>query len=120
MEDDNRLLEESLLRQYSENSILVTSNKLRVPGEVIQSITTSDNSISQILESLYKENINSVLVEGGRMTLQRFIDSDLWDECRIITGETQICDGLAAPVLDRSAYKEMRSGSDMICFYMNK
>jgi diaminohydroxyphosphoribosylaminopyrimidine deaminase / 5-amino-6-(5-phosphoribosylamino)uracil reductase len=37
---------------------------------------------------LHKENIASVLVEGGATTLNHFIDSALWDEVCVFTGDT--------------------------------
>lgn len=56
--------------------------------------------IPQLLEALYKLNIQSVLVEGGATLLQSFIDEGTWDEARIIeNGELSIGNGLTAPVL---------------------
>lgn len=43
-----------------------------------------DKSLQNILDALYEKNIQSVLVEGGRKTLQRFIDAGIWDEAIII------------------------------------
>jgi diaminohydroxyphosphoribosylaminopyrimidine deaminase/5-amino-6-(5-phosphoribosylamino)uracil reductase len=31
---------------------------------------------------LYDHQIQSVIIEGGRQTLQTFIDANLWDEAR--------------------------------------
>lgn len=56
--------------------------------------------LSQLLESLYQFNIQSVMVEGGARLLQSFIDKRCWDEARIITNSTLIINkGLAAPIL---------------------
>ena len=50
--------------------------------------------------SLFEMNIQSVLVEGGTMLLQSFIDAGLWDEARIITNnDLVIQEGRAAPEL---------------------
>jgi diaminohydroxyphosphoribosylaminopyrimidine deaminase/5-amino-6-(5-phosphoribosylamino)uracil reductase len=32
---------------------------------------------------LYDHQIQSVIIEGGRQTLQTFIDANLWDEARV-------------------------------------
>ena len=37
------------------------------------------------------------MVEGGSITLQHFIDSGLWDEARVITGQEKFGDGISAP-----------------------
>jgi diaminohydroxyphosphoribosylaminopyrimidine deaminase/5-amino-6-(5-phosphoribosylamino)uracil reductase len=56
--------------------------------------------LQKILSSLYENDIQSVLVEGGAKTLQSFIDQDLWDEARVITnGEIIIEEGVDAPAM---------------------
>ena len=37
------------------------------------------------MESLYAQNIQSLIVEGGRKTLDSFLAQDLWDEIRVET-----------------------------------
>ena len=51
------------------------------------------------LQQLYEQNIQSVIVEGGRKTLDRFIESGLWDEARILVGDVTWGKGLPAPTL---------------------
>lgn len=60
------------------------------------------NVVKQVLELLYKKQINSLLVEGGSQLLQSFIDLKMWDEARIITNtKMYLNDGVKAPVLHR-------------------
>lgn len=63
------------------------------------SLENSDQSIVSLLQNLYNQNIQSVIIEGGSKTLQRFIDSNLWDEARIFTGSINLLNGIAAPTL---------------------
>ena len=49
------------------------------------------------LETLYHQNIQSLIVEGGARTLQSFIDQDLWDEIRVETAPITVTDGTRAP-----------------------
>jgi diaminohydroxyphosphoribosylaminopyrimidine deaminase/5-amino-6-(5-phosphoribosylamino)uracil reductase len=56
------------------------------------------NFLKEMLHSLFENNIQSVLVEGGTKTLQSFIDAGLWDEARMITNQEMIIEnGVAAP-----------------------
>ena len=65
--------------------------------EFIQTDFTN-NLAQQILDELYRRQLTSMIVEGGTKTLQLFIDSDLWDECRIETGAMRLnADGIKAP-----------------------
>jgi diaminohydroxyphosphoribosylaminopyrimidine deaminase/5-amino-6-(5-phosphoribosylamino)uracil reductase len=56
-----------------------------------------NNLIQSILQELYKQNIHSLIIEGGAKTLQSFIDEKLWDEARIFTTNTILVEGVKAP-----------------------
>lgn len=53
----------------------------------------------QVLERLYERNILSVIIEGGAQWLQTVIDSGVWDEAHIETGEISLGNGIVAPKL---------------------
>ena len=38
-----------------------------------------------------------MIVEGGSITLQHFIDSELWDEARVFKGQEEFGEGITAP-----------------------
>lgn len=60
------------------------------------------DALKTIFGYLYKHNLQSLLVEGGANTLQRFIDAGAWDECfREVTAST-LGDGIQAPVLKKT------------------
>ena len=61
---------------------------------------------AEALHQLYDKKIQSVIVEGGHKTLQRFIDSGLWDEARILIGDQLWESGVKAPLLDGICVKE--------------
>ena len=62
-------------------------------------ITRDVNIVHQVVNALYHNNIQSVLVEGGARLLQSFLEADLWDEARVITNTAlHTGKGLTAPV----------------------
>lgn len=63
-------------------------------------ITTSDLSMFNVMQLLYKENIGSLLVEGGSKTVEEFLNNQLWDEIRVIQNRNLlISNGVKAPDL---------------------
>lgn len=46
-----------------------------------------ENFLPDLMDALYKEQIQSVIIEGGRFTLQQFINANLWDEAIVIKNE---------------------------------
>lgn len=53
--------------------------------------------IDELLESLRREKIQSLFVEGGLATLQSFIERDLWDEAWEEQSKVILGNGVAAP-----------------------
>ena len=60
-------------------------------------INFNNNIAIEIGNYLYNEEIQSVIIEGGRQTLQTFIDANIWDEARIFRGNTSFENGTKAP-----------------------
>lgn len=77
------------------------------------------NTLDQILNILYENEIQSVIIEGGRKTLQQFIDAGIWDEARILTGNSLFTDGIKAPVIDGRLDNQFTFGADLIQVYKN-
>jgi diaminohydroxyphosphoribosylaminopyrimidine deaminase/5-amino-6-(5-phosphoribosylamino)uracil reductase len=78
--------------------------------------------IDQLLSASYNLGIQSILVEGGAQLLQSFINSNNWNEARVITNnELTIDKGLNAPVL-KSSHSERKEkiSTDTINYYTNK
>ena len=79
-------------------TILITQNLDRTSAEgTIVETVTSEDLLPQLLAILRKHNILSVIVEGGKHTLQTFIDANLWDEARVFEGQLDLTDGVPAP-----------------------
>lgn len=51
----------------------------------------------EVAHKLHAMDIQSVLIEGGPETLQRFINANLWDECYCYRSQDSWADGLSAP-----------------------
>ena len=63
---------------------------------------TTVGSFDELFRVCRERQLQSLIVEGGRQTLQSFIDADLWDEIRV---EQALIDkkGTPAPVLPENA-----------------
>lgn len=62
-------------------------------------VLSGGNTIEELLSDLYGKNIQSLVVEGGRKTLQSFIDAGLWDEIRVETAPAVVGNGTRSPLL---------------------
>lgn len=62
-------------------------------------VLTGKESLTNLMDELYCQGIQSLIVEGGARTHQSFMDAGLWDEIRIETAPITVCDGTKAPSL---------------------
>ena len=62
-----------------------------------QSASSPQAFLKAAIDYLYQKGYQSVLIEGGRTTLQHFIDMNLWDEARIFSTSITLGQGVFAP-----------------------
>jgi len=101
--------------------VLTGSSRLPVSQNNVQyvPIDFAKPLAEQVCGVLIKYDIQSVLIEGGRQTLQAFIDAGLWDEARVFIGDMSFGDGVAAPILNRSTNIETSLSNTLLHVYKN-
>ena len=111
---------------------IVLDQKKRIPKEspifdnqaktILLSATEIDYSKEieiQIMDFLFKNEIQSVIIEGGRQTLQTFIDANLWDEARIFKGAISLKKGIKAPKITFVNAKKEQLLEDQLLTFLN-
>lgn len=78
---------------------------------------TEENFVENSIQDLFKQKIQSVLVEGGATTLQLFIDAGLWDEARVFISEKGFGKGIGAPNLHGNLIHQESVFNDTLRFY---
>ncbi|MCQ9637004.1 bifunctional diaminohydroxyphosphoribosylaminopyrimidine deaminase/5-amino-6-(5-phosphoribosylamino)uracil reductase RibD [Chryseobacterium sp. WG23] len=80
-----------------------------------------ENFLQKLMETLYKEQIQSVIIEGGRFTLQQFIDGQLWDEAIVIKNENlKLEDGTKAPEFNYTASRIENYRDNSVSYFVLK
>ena len=114
--------------KLSEDLNLFNSESETIIFNEIKSDNQSDNNyikiefnnvINSILEGLHKQNIQSLIIEGGTKTLQSFIDKNLWDEARIFTTDMKIENGVKSPIINREISFEKQIDTDSLKIIVN-
>ena len=86
--------------------------------KIIQNIPFKSVPTEMMLE-LYKRNIHSIIIEGGKKTLHSFIELNLWDEARVFIGEQSLLKGVSAPKLNSKPIKREKISNDVLIWYEN-
>lgn len=100
---------------------LVINSKKEETGHAIRFIKIGkENFLQDLMNALYKEQIQSIIIEGGRYTLQQFINEGLWDEAIVIRNEElKLENGTRAPELDLKPYDIKTFRDNTISFYQS-
>ncbi len=105
---------------FDQGATTIVLNKLKTEEKGnVKFIQLSDLMPETILKVLHSEGIQSVIIEGGALTLQSFITSNLWDEARILTGKIKFGEGLDAPAISGKLINEFSFGEDLTHIYRN-
>jgi diaminohydroxyphosphoribosylaminopyrimidine deaminase / 5-amino-6-(5-phosphoribosylamino)uracil reductase len=101
---------------------IVLTEKADLPnlGNLLYEQVCFDHDLPQtIAKVLHRHNLLSVIVEGGRQTLQTFIDAGLWDEARVFKGSAGLHNGTKAPELQAVAAATQKILNDELLIFRN-
>jgi len=118
---DNNLTLPLWLKIFDQSAPTIVFNFLKTDEEKnIKRIKLEDGDLSTLLISMYKQNIQSMIVEGGAILLQSFIDIGLWDEARVIRNDQlAIRNGINSPELKyTSLLKQEKYFTDTISYFL--
>ena len=94
----NRIPKNAKVFDQKEKTIIFTTVKNVVSKKnIVYKCIPFNNPVDEILEALHNEKIQSILIEGGKITLEHFIKKDLWDEMRIFKTPITLEKGIKAP-----------------------
>lgn len=88
---------------------------------IYKKLDFTKNIIPEILNHLYENKVLSIIIEGGKTTLESFISQSLWDEANILVGNKKFHRGLESCKIDNKflSHREFYS-DDNIINYRNK
>jgi len=81
---------------------------------IINNYLKQNNPSKFICEELYKNKIQSVIIEGGKKTLDIFIKSNCWDEARIFESNGELKEGIISPELKGELKNTVKIGRDYL------
>jgi diaminohydroxyphosphoribosylaminopyrimidine deaminase / 5-amino-6-(5-phosphoribosylamino)uracil reductase len=118
---DSRLsLKTDMSYGYDDLSTWVFNQLLEAKENNVRYIRSENvHNLTEILKTLFKEGIHTLLVEGGAALLRSFIQAGVWHEARIIRTKTKLGDGVSAPLLQGSLIRKMPLLDDEILCIKN-
>ena len=121
LDKNNRIQNDSHVFDNQIKTIILYQSITTINSEntIFERIDFDENIARQIIEVLYKHKIQSLIIEGGRQTLQTFIDENLWDEARIFVGNESLENGTKAPIVVMKNIKKHTIENDKLIILSN-
>ncbi len=122
LDKDLKIPENSNVLDRSVQTYVLTANQgFPAKKENIEylNINFEKNAAQEICDLLFKKNIISAIIEGGKQTLQTFIEAHLWDEAYIFEGSVTFKSGLKAPDFLGKKMREQKISGDTLTTYLN-
>ena len=85
----------------------------------IEYIQSPDISVGFILKSLFKRNIQSIIIEGGSKLITQFMEAGLWDEARVFTAKKVFHKGISAPIMMKKPSYTENLFDDVLDWHFN-
>ncbi len=117
--DKNLSLPRSLHLFDSKTRTIVFTSKEKKPEKNIEflRVVFRREVPEQIMFHLYKQNIQSVIIEGGAKLLNSFIEKKYWDEARVFTSDKTLGSGVKAPSLQGRILSSEKIANDTLTIY---
>jgi len=121
LDKNNRIPNDSYVFNNQCKTIVISKTTTNRDKEnlIFDNVDLEKEIAQQLTQAMYRHQIQSVIIEGGRQTLQTFIDANLWDEARVFSGITIFGDGTRAPILPKSNRKNQVIGQDELIISRN-
>lgn len=105
---------------FNDGQRTMVFNSLKSQEEnAVSYIQLNDFNLENIFATCVSMGIASILIEGGKQTIESFIAANYWDEARVIVGNKTFKVGLKAPELAIKSTDSMQIGPDHIYYYFN-
>ena len=121
LDQNNRIPKDNYIFNNEVKTIILCQSIIAIKKEncIFEIVDFEQNLVQQILFVLYKHQIQSIIIEGGRQTLQTFIDENLWDEARIFIGKSNFGNGTKAPTIALKNSEKNLIGTDELILSRN-
>ncbi len=79
-----------------------------------------NNKVQQVLDYCFKNNISSIIVEGGTNTIYNFMNINTWDEAQVFVNPTKKFEhGISAPDINLTNISPIHVGTDLLYTILN-
>jgi diaminohydroxyphosphoribosylaminopyrimidine deaminase / 5-amino-6-(5-phosphoribosylamino)uracil reductase len=110
---------QSLFKSPGTNIVFTYNMNAKIPDSKVVLMNENIDPSVQIAEYLYKEGIQSLIVEGGAKVLSHFISTGMWDEAIVFRSDKIFGQGIRAPEIKGKIRSETKFSSSTYKLILN-
>lgn len=121
IDKNNKIDETFQIKNKKTKTIIINNREILTKNDDIlyKNIIFDSIFTENILNYLHFLNIQSVIIEGGKKTIQGFIDEGLWDEARVFSNTIKFKNGIEAPKLNCKNFTDFQIKNDQLKIFRN-
>ena len=119
LDPNNRIPKNSNLYNDKQKTILFNKKTIKSENPLKNHVLLQPFNLKSFFNYCYEKEIQSIIVEGGRKTLQNFIDKGYWDEARVFTSNKKLNQGIPSPKFVCEKIKSVSILDDKLDYYFN-
>lgn len=121
VDKENKIPTESYIFDGEHNTLIFTNTpKINQHNISYIKVENNTNLSTQICNHLHTIGVQSIIIEGGKKTLEYFIENNLWDEAYVYkTNNIYLKHGIFAPVLKKTAYSCKQIKNNTLSLFKN-
>ena len=121
LDRSDRIADHYFVKNLKIKTIVLTeqTNLPNLDNLLYETVAFDEGLPQAIMAVLHRHNLLSVIIEGGRQTLQTFIDDGLWDEARVFKGKAIFSNGTKAPLFNAVPQQKEFIQDDELLTYTN-
>ena len=100
-------------------TIVFNCHKTAQEGNVYWELVEEKSIIETLLKKAVRYGIQSIIVEGGAITINHFLSKNIWDECRVIKSQKRLNGGIKAPEKPNKKSTQMKIIRDYLQIFKN-
>lgn len=110
------------LNVFNQNAKTIVFNPLKNEAKNNIEFVKIDwnKKVQEVLDYCFKNNISSIIVEGGTNTIYHFMNSNAWDEALVFVNPTKKFEqGISAPEINLNNITPINIGNDLLYTIIN-
>ena len=120
IDPNNSLKKNAQVFNGEAKTVIFNNNRNKIEGDLHWVAFSTSEILEDVIHWCLDHDIQSILVEGGATTLQGFLSTNLWDECRVIEANKFMKRGVKAPPIPEGKKTSKKIVRDVLRVILNE